>query len=333
MADSILADPIMAAPSSSSPVKEAIPEFPYETLILSDSRTLAYSTHGVSLEDAKYLPIFFFHGTPGSRIEAGIYDGLAIEHNIHLIGIDRAGYGRSTYQPNRTFLDWPKDVLALADHLGFAQFGIIGVSGGGPYALACLHEIPRTRLKAASIICGASPTHRFGSAGTMFANRMIGWLASWSTVIVSKLFDYFAGSAARDPNRQLLYDGVEKQATGGSGPEVDRKAVEGVLRDAKGKTRIVESFREAGRPGGDGVAWELWMDVSDWGFQLENVDIAGKRLTWWHGALDVNVPIRLAELTTAKLHGADYRRKEEEGHLSIIYNHFGEVMMDILARL
>jgi len=323
----------MSTASSSSPAKETIPDFPYETLILPDSRTLAYSTHGVPLKESKYLPIFYFHGTPGSRIEAGIYDELAIEHEFHLIGIDRPGYGRSSYQLNRTFLDWPQDVLALADHLGFTDFGIIGVSGGGPYALACLHEIPPTRLKAASIICGASPTHRFGTSGTMFTNRLVGWLASWSTVVVSKLFDYFAGSTARDPNRQLLYDGVVKQATSGPGPEVDRKAVEAVIQDEKGKTRIVESFREAVTPGGDGVAWEMWLDGSDWGFELENVDVSGKRLTWWHGALDVNVPVRLAELTTAKLQGVDYRRKEGEGHISLIYMHFEEVMMDLLARL
>jgi pimeloyl-ACP methyl ester carboxylesterase len=325
----------MSASSSASPVKETIliPDFPYETLNLPDGRTLAYSTHGVSLQDSKLLPIFYFHGTPGSRIEAGIYDELATEHNLHLIGIDRPGYGHSSYQLNRTFLDWPNDVLALADHLGFAQFGIIAVSGGGPYALACLHEIPPTRLKAASIICGASPTKRFGTSGMSLTNKAVGWLASWSTVVASKLFDYFAGTAARDPNKQLLYEGVEKQATGGSGPEVDRKAVEGVMQDARRKTIMVESFREAISPGGDGVAWELWMDVSDWGFELENVVVGGKRLSWWHGALDVNVPMGLAVLAAEKLQGVDFRRKEEEGHISLIYNCYGEVMMELLERL
>ena len=31
--------------------------------------------------------------------------------------IDRPGHGLSDFQPERTLLDWPEDVAALADHL------------------------------------------------------------------------------------------------------------------------------------------------------------------------------------------------------------------------
>jgi hypothetical protein len=43
----------------------------------------------------------------------------------------------STFQPNRRILDWPSDILELADHLKISQFYVLGTSGGCPYVLAC----------------------------------------------------------------------------------------------------------------------------------------------------------------------------------------------------
>jgi len=298
---------------------------------LPDGRTIAYSTHGVPQKDAKHLRIFFFHGNPGCRIEAAIFDELAVEHDFQIVGIDRPGFGRSSYQVNRTLLDWPKDVLALADHLGSAQFGLLGVSGGGPFVLACLHEIPATRLKAASIVCGAYPTRRFGTSGMMLTNRVLAWTVSWSTMAVTWLFDYFVGNVARDSNPQALYDLATKHAA--KGPDADQKATKDTMKDPKRRTIMVESLREAIRPGSDGASWDLWLWASDWGFQLENVDVREKRLTMWHGVLDINVPVRMADMAAAELKGVDYRRKDEQGHVSLVANCHEEVMMDLLERL
>jgi pimeloyl-ACP methyl ester carboxylesterase len=51
---------------------------------------------------------------------------------VHLVTIDRPGYGRSDHQPGRTVLDWPTDVQELAETLGLARFAVVAHSSGGP---------------------------------------------------------------------------------------------------------------------------------------------------------------------------------------------------------
>ncbi|TKX26035.1 alpha/beta hydrolase fold-containing protein 5 [Elsinoe australis] len=115
-----------------------------------DGRTVSYLQVGSSTGK----PIFFLHGTPGSRFEAAHLDEISKRHNVRMIGIDRPGIGLSTPKPGRTLVDAAHDVNNLADHLGIRTYGIIGVSGGGPYALACAATLPAERLKAVSIVCG-----------------------------------------------------------------------------------------------------------------------------------------------------------------------------------
>jgi pimeloyl-ACP methyl ester carboxylesterase len=78
---------------------------------------------------------------PGSRLEAGLLAAPAGQLGIRLIGVDRPGLGVSTYQPRRRLLDWPRDITALADHLALHWLAVLGLSGGGSYALACARSI------------------------------------------------------------------------------------------------------------------------------------------------------------------------------------------------
>ena len=73
---------------------------------LKDGRWLGYNQYG--LPGGK--PILYFHGWPGSRLEAGIANAVAQNFNTRIIAIDRPGVGRSDFQPARAILDWPIDV-------------------------------------------------------------------------------------------------------------------------------------------------------------------------------------------------------------------------------
>src|SRR5215472_7867572 len=99
-------------------------------------------------------PVFWLHGTPGARrqipVEARVY---AEEHDIRLIGIDRPGIGSSTphrYANIRAFAD---DLGTIADTLGVDKMEVVGLSGGGPYALACAAALP-DRVVAAAVLGG-----------------------------------------------------------------------------------------------------------------------------------------------------------------------------------
>ena len=118
---------------------------------LPDGRDLCYTCHG----PADGEPVFLFHGEPGSRMFMPDADAPG-RAGVLLITMDRPGYGRSTAQGGRTLLDWPDDVAFLADRLGIDRFSVLGISGGGPHALACAYRIP-TRLCEVAIASSPCP--------------------------------------------------------------------------------------------------------------------------------------------------------------------------------
>lgn len=81
---------------------------------------------------------------------------MAKDSQVRFIGIDRPGFGLSDFKPKRALVDWPNDITELANSLGIDQFSILGVSGGGPYAAACAHQMP-DRLISVGIVCGMGP--------------------------------------------------------------------------------------------------------------------------------------------------------------------------------
>lgn len=108
---------------------------PTSAFVLPSGRTLGYAIYGSS-DDPSAPAVFYHHGFPGSQGEAFGFDAAARAHGIRLISVERPGMGASTFQPDRTLLDWPADLLTLADHLEIPRFAVLGISDGGPYALA-----------------------------------------------------------------------------------------------------------------------------------------------------------------------------------------------------
>lgn len=92
-----------------------------EVLTLPDGRKLGYSQYGL----ATGKPIFYCHGLPGSRVEAGHLHEAAVETGARIIATDRPGMGLSTFQPGRTVLDHPKDLEHLATHLKINKYGVM----------------------------------------------------------------------------------------------------------------------------------------------------------------------------------------------------------------
>lgn len=122
--------------------------------------------------------MLFCHGTPGSRLFRPAEPTLLSEIDVDLVTVDRLGYGQSTAQPGRTLLDWPRDVAALADELGWQHFAVAGISGGGPHALACGRTMPE-RVTAVGVISGVAPFWPGAVQGMLVTTRQAFWLARW----------------------------------------------------------------------------------------------------------------------------------------------------------
>ena len=95
-----------------------------------DGRQLGYCTIGEG------KPVVYFHGTASSRLEIFLLEEFASANQAQLIGVDRPGFGLSTFSHRTDLQGFANDIDLLVEHMGFDQFSVIGWSGGGAFALA-----------------------------------------------------------------------------------------------------------------------------------------------------------------------------------------------------
>ena len=152
------------------------------TLVLTDGRKLGYGEYGGPTGQ----PVSYVPGFPSSRIEGAALDPEASRVGARIIAIDRAGYGLSSPHKERTLLSHAQDVEALTNHLGLQRYGVLGISGGGTYALACARALPVEKLRAVAIVCGlGSPDMGYSGmnwkswAGWTFGQRMLPGFCRW----------------------------------------------------------------------------------------------------------------------------------------------------------
>jgi pimeloyl-ACP methyl ester carboxylesterase len=100
-------------------------------------------------------PVVFHHGTPGTCGAGAIVAEAATRHGVRLIAVSRPGYGTSATTPPG-LASVASQVADLADELGIQRFGVWGLSGGGPYALAQAAVTP-DRVSRAVVSAGGAP--------------------------------------------------------------------------------------------------------------------------------------------------------------------------------
>jgi pimeloyl-ACP methyl ester carboxylesterase len=283
-----------------------------QTIKLTDGRALGYAEYGAP--DGK--AVFHFHGSSSSRLEHPPDEDILLTQDIRLITADRPGHGLSDFHRNRRLLDWPDDVIALADHLGIDRFAVTGWSFGGPYALACAYKIPE-RITAVGLISSFAPYDRPNStAGMARFNKLSLSLARWLPFWIGRQFMKMQGHELRKNP-----EGAAKKMLS-SLPEADQK----VLNNAEVKAVLLPSLGEAYRAGADGAAWEGVILVHPWGFQLQDITIP---VHIWHGDADVNDPLQCAEYlrdTIPKTHATFF---PNEGHF-LIMKRWGEILAELL---
>ena len=285
-------------------------------ITLSDGRALAYAVYG----DPDGRPLLYFHGHPGSRLEAALLHEIALEAGVRVIGTDRPGMGRSDFQRRRTILHWPNDVTQLADELGLDSFAVLGISGGGPYAAGCAHQLPR-RVTTCTLLSSATPAGLGPLAGgddarangpeprSLAANRLQARLVRYAPWLLRPAFGALARSIRRTSER-AGYAATARTALRAL-PPVDQAA----LANPESASRYGQSLTEAVRQGGRGPAWEARLLSHPWGF--DSAAINGPRVHVWHGELDRNVPVSAGRALAASIPGASANIVPDHGHLSV----------------
>jgi pimeloyl-ACP methyl ester carboxylesterase len=273
---------------------------------LREGRKLAFSEYG----ELQGKPTFYFHGTPGSRLEAEFTEEAAKEFSFRVIAPDRPGMGESDYKPGRTLMEWPNDVVELADHLALEKFGVIGASGGGPSALACAHAIPE-RLDFVVILGGWAPNSFQGGADQINTlDQFFIKLSKNRPQLLTYPFSLMGYVAKRFPKRFIEF-------IGSSLSEADRM----MLTDPDVERILTKDVQEAFRQGSQGVSDDALLCYNDWGFKVSDIKVPVFLL---QGTADTLVPYSFAQYLHKKIPNNTLLTYPDEGHYFMI-TRFGEI--------
>lgn len=280
---------------------------------LRDGRRLGYAEYGPSTG----TPLFFFHGLGTTRVICPPDDGLLVRQGVRLISVDRPGLGLSDPQPRRRLLDWPADVIQLADQLGVGRFAAVGWSGGGPYAAACAYLLP-DRVTSIGLVSSPAPLagepaadylRRFDRTAARAAGR-----APW---MIRLALWHWGRPQRRDPTRffdRSLADMIE----------ADRD----VLAHPELRGRMIANSAELYRQGGRGMYHEALVLARRWGFSPRDIRVP---VHIWHGEADDTVPVSMAHYMARSIPHAQARIVPAGGH-HLLYSRWPEIITALAGR-
>ena len=262
-----------------------------------------------------------YHGTRGPRLAVIGPPGRAAAAGVRLVAPDRPGFGRSDFLPGRRYRDWPGDVVALADSLGWGRFGVLGYSSGAPHVAVCALDIP-DRLVGAALVSGDAalddvPVRRHVTPDL----RVIYWLARRAPWVMRVGFAGLAATLRRCP--ELAWRFIAHDI--GTGDRRDAARMQAAARQRRPGVAIAEAFCSGTR----GVVHELAIegDPRGWGFRLEDVTFP---VHVWHGDRDRLVPLPQGEATARRLPNARFTVVADAGHY-LVWSAFDAIVADLLA--
>ena len=270
------------------------------TIAVGDDRQIGFAEFG----DPQGRAVFWLHGTPGARrqipMEARVY---AEQREIRLIGVDRPGIGSSTPYQYDTVFAFADDLHTIADTLGIDKFEVIGLSGGGPYTLACAAAMP-DRVVAAGVLGGVAPVRGADAIG-----GGVSTLISAAAPVVE-----LAGAPLRLAASTLirLIRPVAEPALyayARISPEADRQ----LLVRPEFKAMFLDDLLNGSRKQLAAPFADVVVFARDWGFRLEEVKVP---VRWWHGDRDHIVPFEHGQHVVSKLPDAQLTHLPGESHLA-----------------
>jgi len=273
-----------------------------------DGRQIEFATIGNPVNPT----VVYHHGTPGSVFLLEGFAEQAEQFGLFVVGMSRAGYGKSTAHTGRSVADVVADVQAVLAHLGRSNYVTVGWSGGGPHALACAALDPNC-LHAVSL-AGVAPvvddfdwTEGMGpenieefalamEGGPAYDDAMQHATDAFGAATAENVIDLFGG----------LLSAVDKESMA---PLAARELIASTL--AYGLSQGPSGFRD-----------DYQAFLHDWGFTLDAITTS---VTIFFGDHDLMVPPRHGHYLAATIPSAQSRHLAEEGHVSLVLNHGDEI--------
>jgi pimeloyl-ACP methyl ester carboxylesterase len=247
-----------------------------QVIALNDGRLIGCTEYG----DPDGVPAIALHGTPGSRLMFALADAPSRERGIRLIAPERPGYGLSDKRAFKNLAESAVDIRAVADHYGLRRFALIGVSGGGPYAVAAAAATPK-RCELLALAGPIGPVADFRDSIRMTrAHRFVFGRFATSSLACRLFFLGLRHMVSMHPNLayRLLLSRVG---------HADRE----ILRRPEVKPSLQAAIAEGLRPGVEGAMQDLRLYCKPWGLRLAEIDVP---TVIWQGDDDTIVPARAA---------------------------------------
>ena len=263
------------------------------TVALRDGRGLGYAEFG----DPDGTPLVFCHGFPNSRVLGALFDEVGREEGVRVISPDRPGMGVSDPAPGRSLTDWPADVRDLLDALDVRRAAVLGVSGGGPYALATAALLD-DRITRAGVACGLGPM-----ASVDPRDRAWYYTARFVPP-ASKLALWLLGRRATRDRESFLASLADAAAP----------ADEALWRGEVGRVLHASMVEATRHHGIDPLVRETAIYGRPWGFDLADVEVP---VYLWYGKADARVPVGMGLYLARELPTAAAHVSPDLGHLAV----------------
>jgi pimeloyl-ACP methyl ester carboxylesterase len=280
-------------------------------MALSDGRRLGWRVLG----DPDGTPMLVIHGTPGSSRQLGALDQPARDRGIAAIAPDRAGYGDSAYDRRRTIGSSARDIGELARHLNLPPCPVVGLSGGGPTALACGALLPG-QVTAIATVGGVAPV--IPPDPSLPEERLMIRLASRSEALMRAFFAVITRSAKRRPLQAL-----DKFA--GMVAEPDARLLRG--NDAV-RQAFLDDFTHPSASNARAAARDAWLFARAWDIDLADITVP---VHAWHGTTDRNVPVQHSGVIAARCPAGQRHIVEGAGHL--MFEQVDQIVASVLPEV
>jgi pimeloyl-ACP methyl ester carboxylesterase len=281
--------------------------------------------------------VIFLPGCPDSRLAALSGAAAACRLGVRLVAVNRPGYGLSdpigyaapaADSPghrvvaedlgHRLVAD---DVAAVADRLGIDRFAILGMSLGGPYALACAAAYP-DRVRAVGAVASPAPPTRLDPPGhrddlsarqrELFARLADSTPADAIALLRPDFEAYVAELAPQDPDDEALARRLTAQV----------HPLDAEVLASQPAAEVAAAAREA-LVRGDGYLRDAAVTFRAWDF--DPAQVAGP--TWlWYGRLDSNVSLRNADWLHRRIPSSTLVIREDTAHLGTLVRYWDDIL-------
>ncbi len=240
-----------------------------------DGRRLTYLEVG----DPDGPLVIHNHGGPSSRLEVRLLAESAAKNRIRLLGVDRPGQGQSSPQKKRTYSGWAEDIVAIADALGYQEFGVSGWSEGGPWALAAAAYIDPVRLRHVSSIAPGS----YGAFGDNSARQYLSKIDALGGTLALRFTPGFRLMYASLGFTARRFPGSFIKQLRGSVNDYDQE----MLQRPEVATAFGEACAECFAHGSDGLVRDAELLYRHWDFDVAKIE---RTVHMWQGLDDKLVP-------------------------------------------